>query len=362
MKKIRIGLIGTGGICNAAHIPSYLENCMDDCEITAVCDIDANALNKTGDRLNIPAENRFYDYRELIASGLVDAVDICTSNDVHAEIALAALDAGLAVSVEKPIGMDFDQSLAIEKKAKEKGLPVFVCFSWRYRDFPRYMKYLIDQGEIGEIYHMYINCIKDSGLWKGRRMEWRFREERASSGVLCDLGSHMFDTIRFFGQEFEKIYCDRGTIVKRRQLIGSEEWGDVTTDDWAEIVCMLKSGISARVSLSRTVTTEKDLIEFYVIGSKGALRFIYDKGKQVLLRCTGDNIATNTFEELEVPAEFKARGQSRSFVDLLMGNRDEYAATISEGLYSQVAVDAAKLSSSIGRAVTVEEMFAGAKN
>ena len=359
MKKVRIGLIGTGGICNGAHIPSYLANCMDDCEITAICDIDAVALTKTGDRLEIPEENRFYDYRDLIASGLVDAVDICTSNDVHATIALAALDAGLAVSVEKPIGMNFDESLAIEKKSKEKGLPVFVCFSWRYRDFPRYMKYLIDQGEIGDIHHMYIQCIKDSGLWKGRRMEWRFLEERAGSGVLCDLGSHMFDTVRFFGQEFDRIYCERGTIVKRRQLIGSEEWGDVTTDDWAECICKLKSGITANVIVSRTVTTEKDRIEFYVIGSKGALKFVYNAGKQVLLRCTGDNIATNTFEEIAVPEEFKARGQSRSFVDLLMGNRDEYAATISEGIYSQVAVDAAKLSSSLGRAVTVDEMFAG---
>ena len=107
------------------------------------------------------------------------------------------------------------------------------------------------------------------------------------------------------------------------------------------------------------MTTDKDKIEFYVIGSKGALRFIYDKGKQVLLRCVGDNVPTDTFEEIEVPEEFKARGQSRSFVDLLMGNKDEYAATISEGLYSQVAVDAAKLSSKLGRAVTVEEMFAG---
>lgn len=359
MKKIRIGLIGTGGICNGVHIPSYLDNCMDDCEITAICDINPAALKKTGDRLAIPEEHRFADYRELLASGLVDAVDICTSNDVHAEIALAALDAGIAVSVEKPIGMNFEESLAIGKKSEETGIPVFVCFSWRYRDFTRYMKYLIDNGELGEIYHMYIKCIKDSGLWKGRRLEWRFIEERASSGVLCDLGSHMFDAIRFFGQEFDRVYCERGTIVKRRQLIDSEEWGDVTTDDWAEVICRLKSGISANVIVSRTTTTEKDLIEFYVIGSKGALRFIYDKGKQVLLRCTGDNVAKDQFEELEVPASFKARGQSRSFVDLLMGKKDEYSATISEGIHSQVAVDAAKLSSSLGRAVTVEEMFMG---
>lgn len=355
MKKVRIGLIGVGGIMNGVHIPGYLE--CPDCEITAICDIRPEALEKTGERLNIPKEHRYADYRDLLASGVIDAVDIATSNDVHVEIAIAALEAGFPVSVEKPIGMNFDESLALEKKSKETGLPAFICFSWRYNNYPRYMKYLIDNGEIGDIYHYYITCIKDSGLWKGRRLEWRFQESRASSGVLCDLGSHMFDMIRFFGEEFENIYCDRGIFIKRRQLENSDEWGDVTTDDWANVICHLKSGVSADVRISRTATTDKALVEIYVIGSKGGLRFVADVEKQRLLRCTGDDIETGTFTEVEVPEEFKMGGQSRSFVDLLLGKRDEYAATISEGIYSQVAVDAAKLSSSIGRAVTVKELF-----
>lgn len=355
MKKVRIGLIGVGGVMNWGHIPGYLE--CEDCEITAICDIKPAALEKTGDRLHIPAEHRYADYRDLLKSGVIDAVDIATSNDAHVEIAMAALDAGFPVSVEKPIGMNFAESLALEKKSKETGLPVFICFSWRYRNFPRYMKFLIDEGEIGDLYHIYITCIKDSGLWKGRRLEWRFQEERASSGVLCDLGSHMFDMIRFFGEEFENVYCDRGTFIKRRQLEDSEEWGDVTTDDWSNVICHLKSGVSADVRLSRTITTEKDYIEFYVIGTKGALRFIYDKGNQKLLRCTGDDIAANKFVELTVPEEYQVGGQSRSYVDLLQGKPDKYAATISEGLYSQAAVDAAKLSSQLGRAVTIKELF-----
>ncbi|MCI8387677.1 MAG: Gfo/Idh/MocA family oxidoreductase [Clostridiales bacterium] len=357
MKKIRIGLIGTGGICRGAHIPGYLK--CDDCEITAICDIDHEKLKSVGDYLNLPEDARFTDYKELLASHKADAVDICTSNDVHVKIALAALDAGYPVSVEKPIGMNFEESLALEKKSRETDLPVFVCFSWRYREHPRYMKYLIDQGELGELYHIYINCVKDSGLWKGRRLEWRFQEERAGTGVLCDLGSHMFDMIRFFGEEFENVYCDRGIIVKRRQKLDSDEWADVTTDDWANVVCRLKSGIGADVRISRTVSTEKDTIEFYVIGSKGALRFIYENGKQRLLRCTGEDISTNSFKEVVIPDEFKTGGQiqSRSFIDLLRGHPDAYAAAISEGIYSQVAVDAAKLSSETGRAVKISELI-----
>ena len=355
MKKIRIGLIGTGGICKGAHIPGYLE--CGDCEITAICDIDEGALSRTGERLGIPARNRFRDYRELINSGLVDAVDITTSNEVHVKIAMEALDAGLPVSVEKPIGMDFAESLSLLEKSRETGLPVFICFSWRYRDFPRYMKYLIDRGEIGELYHMYFECVKDSGLWKGRRLEWRFQEERAGSGVLCDLGSHMFDLIRFFGEEVEGVYCDRGVIIKRRLRTDSDEMAEVKTDDWSNVVCRLKSGIGATVKLSRTVTTEKDYVELYIIGSKGSLKFVSDKGKYSLLKCTGDDIGSNTFREVEIPAEYAAGGQSRSFVNLLLGHPDAYAATIEDGIYSQAVVDGAKLSSQIGRQVRISELF-----
>ena len=355
MEKVRIGLVGTGGICNATHIPGY-QQCPD-CVITAVCDINEARLHKTGDRLDIPMEHRYTDYREFLRCGVIDAVDITTSNDAHVEIGIAALDAGFPISVEKPIGVNFEESLALQEKAVETGLPVFVCFSWRYFSFPRYMKHLIDLGTIGDIYHIYIKSIKDSGLWAGRRLEWRFDEQRAGSGVLCDLGSHMFDTIRFFGQEIESVYCDRGIIVKKRQKVDSDEWADVTTDDWSNAVCRLESGIGATVTLSRTARAEKDTIEFYVSGSKGALRMLAENRVQTLSICVGDDIKTGTFRQIEVPEDFANANQSRSFVNLLKGTRDPYASTIFDGIKSQAAVDAAKLSSQCGRSIFIKELI-----
>lgn len=355
MKKVRIGLIGTGGICNGVHIPGYLE-CAD-CEITAICDINPEALGKTAERLGLAKEACFTDYKELLTSGLVDAVDVATSNDCHVAIAIAALEAGFPVSVEKPIGIRFEESLQLLKKSKETGLPVFVCFSWRYRDFVRYMKSLIEQGKLGDLYHIYVECIKDSGLWKGRRLEWRFQKEKAGSGVLCDLGSHMFDAIRFFGEEVEGVFCDSGIIVKERQKLDSDEIAEVTTDDWDNIVCRLKSGIGATVKLSRTLTTQKDSITFEVIGSEGSLRFEYRAGEQRLLMCTGEDIAENIYREVEVPKEHRCAGQSSSFVNLVMGKRDAYMATIEEGIKSQAIIDAALLSSEEKRMVMISEMF-----
>lgn len=355
MEKKRIGLIGCGGIMNGAHIPGYL-GCPD-CEITAIADISPEALKRTGDRLGIPEEHRYLSHKDLLSSGLIDAVDIATSNDAHVPIALDALEAGFPVSVEKPIGLNFGESAALLKKSREVGLPVFVCFSWRYMRLPRYMKKLVDDGILGKLYHVYIRCVKDSGLWVGRRLEWRFIEERSGTGVLCDLGSHMFDMIRFFGEEFENVYCDRGTIVKRRQKIGSEEWGDVTTDDWSNVILHLKSGISANVIISRCVTNEKEGIEFYLVGEKGSLKFTHTEKEEHLCRCTGEDCKTNTFVEIAPPEDFRTGWQSRSYIDLLEGHPDEYAAEIYEGLRSQAAVDAAKLSSETGRAITIKELY-----
>lgn len=355
MVKKRIGLIGCGGIMNGSHIPGYLT--CPDCEITAICDISPDALKRTGDRLGIPEEHRYLSHKDLLASGLCDAVDIATSNDAHVPIALDALDAGYPVSVEKPIGLDFGESAALLKKSQETGLPVFVCFTWRYRLLPRYMKKLVDDGILGKLYHVYIRCVKDSGLWAGRRLEWRFEEKRAGTGVLCDLGSHMFDMVRFFGEEFENVYCDRGIIIKERQKLDSDEWGEVTTDDWSNVICHLKSGISANVIISRCTTNEKENIEFYLVGEKGSLKFVYNEGDQYLEKCTGEDTKTNTFVRIDPPADFTAGGQSRSYIDLLNGHPDEYAAEILEGLRSQAAVDAAKLSSETGRAITVRELY-----
>lgn len=355
MKKYRIGLIGVGGIMNGAHIPEYLWD--ENCEITAIADISESALERTGNRLNLPPERRFKSHRELLRSGLVDAVDIATPNDAHVPIALEALDSGFPVSVEKPIGINFRESLELERKSQETGLPVFVCFSWRYRALPRYMKYLVDSGEIGKLYHIYFKNIKDSGLWEGRRLEWRFQKERAGSGVLCDLGSHLFDLVRFFGEEFESVFCDMGTIVRRRQKIDSDEWGDVTTDDWSNVICRLKSGINATVTLSRCATNEKDTIELYLIGEKGSLKFIYENGRQKLLKCVGEDRIDNTFREVSVPEDFKAGSQSSAYIRLLGGIKDSYTAVISDGIKSQAAVDAAIKSYETGRRVSIDELY-----
>lgn len=107
MKKIRMGLIGFGGISKGVHVPGYLAH-PDKVEITAVCDINPERLSEAKEKFGLSDSALFADYRELLNSRLVDAVDIATSNDSHVEIAMAAIEKGLPFSIEKPIGRNLD--------------------------------------------------------------------------------------------------------------------------------------------------------------------------------------------------------------------------------------------------------------
>lgn len=109
MKKIRMGLIGFGGISKGVHVPGYLAH-PDKVEITAVCDINPERLSEAKEKFGLSDSALFADYRELLNSCLVDAVDIATSNDSHVEIAMAAIEKGLPFSIEKPIGRNLDEA------------------------------------------------------------------------------------------------------------------------------------------------------------------------------------------------------------------------------------------------------------
>ena len=107
MSKLRLGLIGVGGIMNGTHIPGYLT--CDDCEIVAICDINPETLKKVGEKLNIPEENRFLHHEDMMKSGLVDIVDIATPDNMHCPIATDAVKYNLPFSVEKPMGMNYKE-------------------------------------------------------------------------------------------------------------------------------------------------------------------------------------------------------------------------------------------------------------
>ena len=270
--KRKVGIIGYGWVAGANHKNSYAQ--AKDVEIVAVCDVNKAALERAKRDYNLPDEALFDDYKKLIDSGLCDMVDICTPNSFHCEQAKYALNAGLPVSIEKPVGVNSQEVEEVRALAEEKGLPVFICFTWRHMPTTRFLKDVIDSGAVGKVYHCYIKCIKESGLWEGRRLEWRFQKELGGTGVLCDLGSHMIDFLNWMNEDIVGLTANTGIFIKERQKLDSNECGAVATTD----------GFTYKDAVSLAWVSERELLLFVQIIDKyfgNMSAHFYFKGDEV---------------------------------------------------------------------------------
>lgn len=344
MSKRKIGIIGFGGIARGTHANGYLQ-CPEIAEVVAVSDVSDASLALAREKLGIREEYCFKNYKDLIACEEVEAVDICTPNHLHCEIAEEAIRAGKPYSIEKPVGLHYDEVRTLYEKTGE--LPAFVSFSFRFNKNIRYIKRQIEDGAIGEVRNIYIRYYKDSGLRPGRKLEWRFDKMLAGTGALGDFGSHMIDVARLFGGEFDGVYAESGIAVAQRQRLDCETIAPVTTDDWCSILGRGKGGAGISISVSRCATSIKALTEMEIFGTKGAI--LYSTGDKGLRIDNGEGLRT-----VEVSDDFAAN-QAEAFVNYLNGKVDIYTPYLSEGLACQKVLEAAEKSCRSGKYVRLDE-------
>ncbi len=187
-EKIRIGIIGNGGICKGAHIPTYLED--DRVEIVGVCDIIEERAQFIKDEY-FPEAKVYTDYKELLKDETIDSVDICTPNYLHSIIAVDAFKAGKHVFCEKPDAIDVTEVLKMQKAAEEAGKVLMVMRNNRFVDASKYAKKYIDAGKMGDIYAGRCGWQRRRGIpGKGG---WFTTKAQSGGGPLIDLGVHMID-------------------------------------------------------------------------------------------------------------------------------------------------------------------------
>jgi len=198
MKPIRIGIIGCGGI-SRAHARGY-QNLTDLFQVTATCDVvESNAIER-GQQLG--AKNIYTDYKKMLKEADIDAVDICLPHDIHAEVAISALESGKHVIVEKPIATTLAKADDMVSTANKTGLTLMVALNERYDPVHQHIKKMIDDGTLGELLCIRIdhnqNVIMPEGHWIRSR-------QRLGGGVLIGSGIHRVDLLRWFGGEVKKV-------------------------------------------------------------------------------------------------------------------------------------------------------------
>ena len=179
-KVIRVGSVGVGAIWGGVHEPGIAKS--PDLTLVAICDIDEKKLEAVGEKYGIPPQYRFTDYRDLVNCDIVDAVDICTSNDAHFKVAMAAVEAGKPFNLEKPITLTAEEADILAKAAQEKNVKNMVCFSYRFKAAARYAKDLIAQGKIGRVYHVNMQYFQAWGLPRANcPLVWRYVKSRTGT-------------------------------------------------------------------------------------------------------------------------------------------------------------------------------------
>lgn len=331
MNQIRIGLIGAGNIANW-HLPGI--EAAEGGTLTALCDIDENRLNLAGDQYGIPENRRFTNYQELISCDDVDAVDICTPNYLHAEMAIFAAEKGKAICVEKPLCMNYKEALSVQKAVQKAGTPFMICFSYRFIPAVRFARWILEKGELGDVVNIYVQYLKSSAFMDGRRLEWRFEKNKAGSGVLGDLGSHLIDMTRFLVGEVKGVFSQTGIVVKKRPRLNSDSLADVETDDYCHFLAKLDCGASGTFSVSRCAIGNANSIRFEVYGTKGALAFDLNN-HDTLGVCIGDiDRITEGMHTIRVPKKYKI-SQMQTFIDIVQGRGDELSPVLDDAVKCQ---------------------------
>ena len=337
MGTVRVGIIGTGGIANGKHIKELLE-CLD-AKVVALCDVDPAALERTAARAGVPAEKCYKDYRDLIADPEVDAVEICTPNYLHAEMAKAVLAAGKFLNLEKPVTMNYEQALEVLAAEKKSAVFGMACFSYRFMPAVRYAKHLVDQKKFGNIVGLNVAYLKSSAFWQGRALEWRFEKEKASSGVLSDLGSHLIDLAQLLAGDIVELCATTQIVVKERPTLDGKGVAPVNTDDSCSFIARFACGADGCFHITRCAIGHQNTIRYDVYGDRGALSFDLND-PSVLKICFGEGDPKSfKMETVAVPKEFYLC-QEQAFINAINGNRDALFPTLSDGAHGQRVLDA----------------------
>lgn len=216
------------------------------------------------------------EWREVIARDDVDIVDICAPGWLHAEIAIAALEAGKHVLVEKPLSNTLAESeamVAAAQNARERGVQSMVGFNYRRVPALAYARQLIADGRLGTVREVRASYLQDWLADEASPMTWRLRKETAGSGALGDIASHAIDQVQYLLSDTVTEASGRlHTFVGRRP--GRDGAGeDVTVDDAAWATLVLSGGAIASVEASRVALGRKNSLRIEVYGSAGSLAF-----------------------------------------------------------------------------------------
>ena len=252
-----------------------------------LCGRDATRVAEAATRFGW--EESVTDWRDVIARDDVDLVDVCTPGDTHAEIAIAALEAGKHVLCEKPLAnsvAEAERMAAAAAVAAERGVRAMVGFTYRRVPAIALARKLVADGRLGELHHVRAQYLQDWLADPETPLSWRLDKTKAGSGALGDIGAHVIDlTQHITGDRILEVSGMLETFVKERPVAETSsglsatagtERGPVTVDDAAVFLARFAGGAVGSFEATRFATGRKNAIRIEINGSKGSLAFDFE--------------------------------------------------------------------------------------
>lgn len=297
MKDIHIGLIGTGGMGKAhatafKNVPLVFGNESGRPILEIVADVDANALEKWAGEFGFARWTT--TWREIIEDPRVDVVDITTPNHLHAEMAIAAAQAGKHIYCEKPLATTSADAARIVAEVEKAGVITIVGFNYLKNPAQAFAKQLIEDGELGEITLFRGTFDQDFLANPGVPFSWRLDRALAGTGTLGDLGSHAIAFAHFLVGEIVEVCGVNTTKIQERVIPASGSGYAATTqsnaqkravenEDIVEFLIRFERGAIGTIGSSRIGTGRKLGLTYEIQGTKGSLFYTQERMNEIKL-------------------------------------------------------------------------------
>jgi predicted dehydrogenase len=349
-RRLRVGLIGAGTIANY-HLRSYAANPL----VELVGIYDRNMIRAEGVANAYGAERAFASLSEMLADPGIDAVSICTWNDSHSELAVAALDAGKHVLVEKPLSRTVTEALEVERAVERSGKHLQVGFVRRFGTNALTLKKFIDAGTIGDVYYAKATNIRRIGNPGG----WFADLERSGGGPLVDIGVHVIDLCWYMmgspkvttvsANSYSKL-GNRSNVTNLSRYLATDYDPELNTvEDLVNALIRFEDGSSLMLDTSYSLHASDDILNVSLFGEHGgaelepALKLVTEQHDTIL------NITPQLdFASFDMDEGF--HNELAYFVDLCLGTVDDLA-TAAQGVEVMRMVEAIYLSAREGREI-----------
>jgi predicted dehydrogenase len=278
-KPIRIGIIGYG-FMGRAHSNAYTKvghffESQHQVVMQAACARNEEKVKAFA--LQWGWKSVETDWRKLVARPDIDVIDICTPNDTHAEIAIAAAKAGKGILCEKPLGRNAKEAAQMVAAVERAKVPNMVWYNYRRCPAVVLAKNIIDEGKLGKIFHYRANFLQDwtisADLPQGGAGLWRLDVKVAGSGVTGDLLAHCIDTAMWLNGGIKDVTAMTETFIKARKhnLTGKVE--KVGIDDACAFLCHFNNGSLGLFESTRYARGHKALYTFEINGEHMSLKW-----------------------------------------------------------------------------------------